>query len=783
MNSIAVILSFLLLPFQSQFGEVTGRVTDAEGPLAGALVMIGQTTIATTTDGEGYFTLTEVPEGNQKIIVRFTGYKISETALQVIPGKTKTLDITMEADVLGLDGIVVSANRYESNRKEAPVIVSVLGSKLLRATQSLSLSDGLNYQPGLRVETNCQNCGFTQVRMNGLDGPYTQILINSRAVFSSLISVYGLEQIPTHMIDRVEVVRSGGSALFGSNAIAGTINVITKEPVENTWQINNSTSWIDGRIPEATTGINGSYVTDDLRFGVTVFGLNRIRQPFDANDDGFTEMVNLENKTIGLKSYIKPSSNTKINFDISLIDEFRRGGNRLDLEPHLTDITEQLAHNIFMTGLSIDQFLGAGKHKLSAYVSYQRTLRDSFYGGLGGGRTQADSVLALNAYGDTKDASFVTGLQWNFFASDAHTVTSGVEYQVNNTDDKIPGYGRRIDQKVENAGLYSQWEWTVSDRLKLLSGARLDYSIVKGRYQLGDIDRSIDNNFAVLSPRFTMLYDLTPKVQMRGGYARGFRAPQAFNEDLHISSAGGEPLFVIISDDLTKELSDAYTMSFNYSTSRGSQQFSTLFEGFYTELKNPFVLVNTGSQLPNGSIVEEVRNGEGAFVTGLNTEFNFAPSKYWTFQSGMTVQKNRFKEEQVLFEPEAGNGEANVVTRDFTRTPNYYGYFSTTYATANDWQFSISGVFTGSMDVPEILQSTGNLVLRESPVFADIILKASYDWHLGKNLFMELSGGVQNLFNSYQDDFQTGPTRDSDYIYGPGRPRTFFVGIKLGNVH
>ena len=783
MSLFSFLLSLFMLSATPDSGVVEGRVVDEEGPVAGAVVIIHQSTLAATTDAEGYFRIVEVPAGNQELVVRFVGYKTAKVPIQIEPGGLTSKDVTMEMDVLGLEEVVVSANRYESNRQEAPVVVSVLGARLLRATQSLSLAEGLNFQPGLRVETNCQNCGFTQVRMNGLDGPYTQILVNSRPVFSSLISVYGLEQIPTYMIEKVEVVRSSGSALFGSNAIAGTINVITKEPVENTWQLNNNVSWIDGRIPEITSGFNGSFVSEDLRFGATLFGMMRDRRPLMPMEMVFTELVELQNRTIGLKSFFKPGKNTKVNLDLSLIDEFRRGGDRLDLRPEFTDITEQLDHDIFMGGLSVDQYLDGGKQKLSAYTSIQRTLRDSYYGGLGGERTAADSLLAANAYGNTEDFSLVSGLQWNYLRSAEHTFISGIEYQYNTTDDVIPGYNRSVDQAVRNTGLYGQWEWTVNDRLKLLTGARFDMSVVEGEYILGNIERNIDNDFGVFSPRFTFMYELKEGMQLRGGYARGFRAPQAFNEDLHISSAGGEPLFVIISEDLNKELSDAYTLSLNLSGSRKGTQYSALFEGFYTRLRNPFVLVNTGSQLPNGSIVEEVRNGEGALVAGLNTEFSLSPSRFWTLQSGMTWQQTRFDEEQVLFEPDNGSSEEVVSTRNFTRTPDYYGYFNVIRDTRSGWQFSASAVLTGAMDVPQIIQDSEQLVLTRSPFFADVTLKASYDWHLGDNLSLELSGGVQNVFNSFQDDFQVGPTRDSDYVYGPARPRTFFVGIKLGSAH
>ena len=127
----------------------------------------------------------------------------------------------------------------------------------------------------------------------------------------------------------------------------------------------------------------------------------------------------------------------------------------------------------------------------------------------------------------------------------------------------------------------------------------------------------------MLSPRFTLLYNFAENWRLRGGYARGFRAPQAFNEDLHISSVGGEPQFVILSEDLETEYSNAFTASLNYSKNFKKLQTNFLLEGFYTDLENPFTTVSTGATLPNGSILEEVRNGSGAYVAGLILKWVF----------------------------------------------------------------------------------------------------------------------------------------------------------------
>lgn len=776
---LSIVFCFLSTSLFAQY-DVTGIVSDEEGPVYGAVVQLGKSNNASVTDLNGRFVLPSVDKGLQVLRVSFVGYKTSELSIFV----TKELDdlkVQIVPDPLGLDHVVVTANRYETDRRNAPVEVNVLGAKMLRATQSVSLADGLNFQPGVRVETNCQNCGFTQVRLNGLDGPYTQILINSRPVFSSLISVYGLEMIPSYLIEKVEVVKSGGSALYGANAIAGTINVITKEPVLNRWEVQSNYASIDGRSNDWNTSANGAYVSNDLDFGISAFVNVRDREPYDANSDGFTEMVALDAKVFGLKSFYKFSPNTKVSIDVNHIDEFRRGGNALNSKPEFTDITEQLGHNIWMYGLNVDQYLNGGKDKMSVYASFQKTIRDSYYGGLGGGRTPADSLLAANAYGRTNDQSMVTGLQWNHFSNESHVISGGVEFQNNRTDDKIPGYQRQVDQTVNNWGIYGQWEWQALNRLKLLMGLRYDNSYVKGDYVLADISTTIDQEFNVLSPRFTLLYDLTDQIQFRGGYARGFRAPQAFNEDLHISSVGGEPVFVVLSEDLRKETSDALTGSLNYIHTKGNRQFNANIQGFYTQLNDPFVLVNTGAQLPNGSIIEEVRNGKGAFVSGINTEINYAIATKWVIQSGFTIQQAKYNEAQVLFEPDDAEEGEIVKSNDFMRVPNVYGYLNLSFETSRDWEFSLSNVYTGPMKVPEIQQADGAMVIRTSQHFWDTTIKSSYHFHLGDKLHITASGGIQNLFNSYQNDFQSGPLRDSDYVYGPGRPRTFFFSITLKN--
>ncbi len=786
-NYIGITLSILLLALTfSAYGQnatLFGKVsTNAGEPLGAATVALEGTNFGVTADQDGNYTIKDIPAGTYLVRVIFLGYlSVSET-ISLEAGQTIEKNFSLREDALNLEAVVISGTRYERDRVNNPVVVNVVDYKLLNASQSIAISEGLNFQPGVRVETNCQNCGFTQVRLNGLEGAYSQILINSRPVFSALNSVYGLDQIPTSIVERVEVVRSGGSALYGSNAIAGTINIITKEPVENAWEVRSNTALIDGNALDQTFNINGSIVNESLTSGLTFYGMSRNRDSYDANGDGFTELVELQNTVLGVKAFFKPGDRSKISIDFSALNEYRRGGDRLDLAPHFTDITEELDHNTFFGGINYEQWSKDNKNKFSVYASTQSTERGSYYGGLGGGRTAEDSLLAINAYGLTEDLALVAGVQYNRYLDSNDVITIGVENQYYDTRDEIQGYNRLVDQQVNSTGLFAQYEWKPSQKFTALLGARYDISNVDGNYQIGDINNTVDVNVGVFSPRATLLYKINDNLRLRGGYARGFRAPQAFNEDLHISSVGGEPLFVILSENLDKETSDAFTGSLNYTKNFGLAQASLLIEGFYTQLQNPFTQVSTGSVLPNGSIIEEVRNGEGATVSGINFEAGYSPSNKFAFQLGGTAQQTSYEETQVLFEPEGGAGEEIVAVDEFVRNPNLYGYFTTFYNFSEAFKLDLTGTYTGSMIVPRVVSETGFLDLIDSDPFFDVNIKASYHFDVSEDFHLELSGGARNVFNSYQPEFDSGPQRDSDFIYGPMAPRSLFISVKIGNL-
>lgn len=467
---------------------------DSEENLPGAVIKIEEAGLAAVTDADGHCVFRNIPAGTYTLSVRLLGYTSQEKKISVSRDFAVDVHFVMTPDVTVTDEVVVSANRNETNRRDAPVVVNVLNSKLFEAVNSSDLAKSLNYQSGLRVENNCQNCGFPQVRINGLEGPYSQILINSRPVVSALSGVYGLEQIPVNMIDRVEVVRGGGSALFGANAVGGTINVITKDPVNNSFQVSSTLSDMNGKAWEQYFGANASLVSDKNTYGVALYQSYRNRNPYDADGDGFSELGKLNMNSFGLRGYYRPSQFSRLGIEYHVTNEFRRGGNKFDLEPFETDITEQTKHVINSGGLTYDVFFNSYKHKLSFYSSIQHTDRNSYYG----------AQQNPDAYGKTDDLTWVAGAMYtgNFsrllFAP--AVITSGIEYQNNSLHDVMLGYNRDMRQDVRIGGGFVQSEWKIN-RFTLLAGFRVD------KHNL------IDN--PIFSPRVNVMYKPSDKLQAR----------------------------------------------------------------------------------------------------------------------------------------------------------------------------------------------------------------------------------------------------------------------------
>lgn len=751
------------------FGEVIDTKTGEHLPYV--KVVLKGTTVGTTTDASGHYYMTNLPTGRFVIQVSQMGYETAYKEIEIKKDISVELNFQLKVENFNLNEVVVTANRNETNRMLAPALVSVLDSKMMLKTNSNNLAQGLKFQPGLRVEDNCQNCGFTQLRVNGLEGPYSQILIDSRPIYGALTGVYGLEQIPTNMIDRVEVVRGGGSALYGSNAIGGVINVITKEPLRNSGAASYEIGSYGGKALENNTTFNASVLTDNRKAGIMLYGQYRDRQGYDHDGDGFTEMPMLRNRSFGLRSFIKTGLYSKITLEYHNMHEFRRGGDSLTLQPFRATLTEQLEHYINGGSLNYKFNTPDLKNFVNLYVSAQHTLRNSYYGGgdrinvldtllntasakdIEASNAAVNNVNArLNSYGRSTELIYQMGGQYtremdNFLFMPA-AFTGGIEYLSNSLTDVSGVRSNPIDQVANTASAFAQNEWK-NDHWGILIGARLDkHSLVKT---------------PIISPRANIRYNPNGKVNFRLSYSEGFRAPQYFDEDLHIAIASGEAIVHYLSPDLKEERSRSYSGSVDFYQNIGEDvKMNFLVEGFYTQLNNVF----TDKKQDDGSKLIINATGKGAEVYGINLEARMAYTSVYDLQLGWTLQKSMFAEAQERF---------TETYKEFMRTPNNYGYFVSTWKPAKAFAFVLSGNYTGGMYVGHERLEKVNKV----DGFFELNTKLAYDFKVLDEMVLQVNGGVQNIFNAYQKDFDKGADRASSYIYGPSTARSLFVGLKM----
>jgi outer membrane receptor for ferrienterochelin and colicins len=335
-------------------------------------------------------------------------------------------------------------------------------------------------------------------------------------------------------------------------------------------------------------------------------------------------------------------------------------------------------------------------------------------------------------------------------------------------------------------GNYLQFQWLPVKDLTLLLGGRFDRVGIQSKYALGESLFTNDEPLTVAVPRVAAMYNLSEQLKLRLSYAQGYRAPQAFDEDLHIATVGGAARFIQLAQDLSVEKSESYNASLVYTAYIGNWQSQFTIEGFHTRLRNPFILSGQ-TELPNGVAVITKRNGGGASVQGINLENNLALGKKWLLQGGATIQSALYEEEEKIWTPE--NEEDNELPPTFThrilRTPNVYGFLSIISTPNNRWEAALTGVFTGRMDVPHVINPENEYtIIRRTPTFFEQNIKLSYNLLFSKNqdksgYLVQVVGGIQNLFNQYQRDFDRGMLRDAGYVYGPMRPRTYYMGIKL----
>ncbi|HPE77814.1 MAG TPA: TonB-dependent receptor, partial [Draconibacterium sp.] len=338
-------------------------------------------------------------------------------------------------------------------------------------------------------------------------------------------------------------------------------------------------------------------------------------------------------------------------------------------------------------------------------------------------------------------------------------------YVVDDVYDEIKTYNYLTDQNSRNFGTFIQSDWAVTKKATLLTGVRAD----KHNF--------VDN--MIFNPRVSFLFKPNTNAQLRVSWSTGFRAPQAFDADMHIAFAGGGIQTIQLADDLKEERSQSWTTSLNWDKPTEKHIVGFTLEGFYTKLKDAFVLEEIATDEDGNSIMQK-QNGGTSHVAGATLELRANYNRTLQAEAGITLQKSSYDKAVQWSEELPGE-------KQFLRTPNSYGYYTLTWTPTEKFKTTLSGIYTGTMLVPHygVPGNSGtpeNDILFESPDFMETNLKISYTVSSKRlDSSVEFFGGAGNIFDQYQNDFDKGKYRDSGYIYGPAKPRNFYVGIKIFN--
>lgn len=659
-----------------------------------------------------------------------------------------------------IEEVTITGSRIAQSKKNSVISVSTLDQKLFRAVSATSISDVLKFSPGIRMETNCQTCNFTQVRMNGLGGSYSQILINGRPLFSSLMGLYGLEQIPTNIVDRIEVVNGGGSVLYGSNAIAGTINIITKQPEFNFIEISDKVSVIPNGPVEQAVQLNAAYVSKSKKSGFLFSGMNKIRDGYDRNGDGYTEIPRVNNSLLGINTFHNIGRSIELHADFWILHEQRQGGQFWNGDPQLQADQSEFRNQI----TSIGQFSGSWKSRnkrwnVQAYTGYQKTNRHHYTG-----------LDHAEAWGKTNNVTLQSGLQFSYVQKVGQkgksTLIGGLEHYYDVIQDEIRGYDYFVDQNITQVAGFLQDQFDIGEKWSFVAGIRTT-------------NHSKVSNL-IVTPRAALLFKPNGQWQFRLSYGNGFKAPQVFETDMHIAFANGGISQIRVDKDLKSEKSHAYSAQVNWSRRRKKMLYSSELTLFHTQLLHSFVLNEIPSDDPNKTLLLRT-NGSNAEVSGLSESIRIRWDKFLQVDLNFTYQESRFTEAQqwsLQVEP----------INQFLRTPNAYGSSTISIFPEGSWSGSINCVYTGRMLVPHFggAPELDHDEIVHTNSFWDIGLRAEHAIHIHKfEQTIRIGLGIQNILDSYQSDFDTTKYRDSNFVYGPPKPRTVFLDLKwvIGGKH
>lgn len=741
---IYLILQALHLHAQSD-ATLFGHVVDDKGEhLPFVNLLIADSRLGTSTDVSGHYMINNIPTGSHILKVQHIGYSDVTIEFSVTDKESKELNITLHPISIALDQVVISGSLRQQSLRESAVRIQVLDAGFLQKIPSTNLMQSIGMINGVQQVTACAVCGTNEIRINGLEGSNTAVLIDGMPVMGALASVYGLNGIPNSLIERIEVIKGASSTLYGAEAIGGVINIITKS-AETAPRLFLNTSWTD----KGERTADFSFSPFKGRKVSTLFsGSLQTSERFnDLNKDNFADLVMIRpSVSLFNKWSIARHEGRQASFAVKLYRENRAGGTRGFLGNYSFKPDDTLRGSNAQYGETIltNRFELTGVYSLPVEKDIRIELSQS-------GHWQ-DSYYGTTKFTGEQHLSFIN-LIWNAKAGEKHLFTNGLTARYQYYSDNTPATASGPDRSFI-PGIFVQDEYKVSKQLNLVGGARLDHHTKHG---------------LVFSPRLSAKYIASEQTILRFNAGSGFRTVNIFTED-HAALSGFRE--VILADDLKPEKSWNFSLSLNQTFSGLAGKGVVLdADVFYTRFSNKII---ADYETDAGKIIyANLSPDEYAISRGLAVSANGRVNGVFTWSAGFTLQ------DVYSYESVTGS-EAERKTQ--VLSPPVTGTFLVSWdSPALRTSLDVSGSLHGPVKLPTPYPESANTT-PESEAYGLIHLLANYNVNQNIRIYI----GVNNLLN-WQPEFDPvinweqpfSEDFDAANVYGPLSGRVLRAGFRI----
>ncbi len=686
-----------------------------------------------------------------------------------------------EQEVLKLEEVVVTGTKTERKLKDTPVRTEVLTAQDIEDKGAINLYQILEGVPGVRVEQQCSYCSFTVVRMQGLEAGHVQVLIDGQPIFSGLAGVYGLDQIPASNIERIEIVKGAGSALYGSSAISGVINIITKKPTSKP-ELTLKTQW--GQHNSNVYSLNASIAGENKDIMLTAQKSTAdeifVDDENKAQIDGgvrFTDRVRTDNISVGARvNFYELTGNDKLSFSGRTINESRKGGEGEGVfENPFAEGSEHIAttREEINIGWQKNFELGSRLGINLAFATHNRNAtNDTFVGDYLG--THSDEYPPSNILHPymADENLYIMDISYAHPLGEKNKLLVGVQYNYNNLTEEgmyvnlesSTSYKSESEKSATEIGFYLQDEFKPTDKLELVFGARYDShnseDTFAGSAKVGLEDVKVEYDETSINPRCALKYEINPGNIIRTSVGTGFRVPYGFSEDLHLCS--GSPRVY-----KSSELEPEESVSFNLGWDRIDEEYSLSLNFFRTNLEKKISFADASDEVSQLGYDYQWENIGDAYTQGIELGLGIKMIQDFDIDFNFAYTDAQYEDKRDDWEGTDYYDDSKYISR----VPQTTGGVKLAYR-PEGWNFIWDANYTGSLYIDYCEDDAMENEIKHTEGFVVNNIKVSKEISEG----VILVAGAKNLFDYIQDDKRPA---DAAFMWAPYTGRIIYGGMEI----